>query len=102
MSCVNLSCGYYEPHTDHEYTVIADLLKCQRLVKHIIRTHTTVSRHEHKEHGFQSVSHWDDFDDCNGYGWLYPHLLKGSGYGTRMLENAANNGKTKHNGRTGK
>lgn len=102
VSCVNLSCGYYEPHTDHEYTVIADLLKCQRLVKHIIRTHKTVSRHEHKEHGFQSVSHWDDFDDCNGYGWLYPHLLKGSGYGTRMLENAANNGKTKHNGRTGK
>lgn len=100
--CVNLSCGYYEPHTDHEYTVIADLLKCQRLVKHIIRIHKTVSRHEYKEYGWPSVSHWDDLDDCNGYGWLYPHLLKGSGFGARMLESTTNNDKTKHKGRTEK
>lgn len=102
VSCVNLSCGYYEPHTDHEYTVIADLLKCQRLVKHIIRTNKTVSRHEHKEHRFQSVSHWDDFDDSNGYGWLYPHLLGRREYGARMLESTTNNDKTRHKGRTGK
>lgn len=102
VSCVNLSCGYYEPHTDHEYTVIADLLKCQRLVKHIIRTHKTVSSHEHKEHRFQSISHWDDFDDCNGYGWLYPHLLGRREYGARMLESTTNNDKTRHKGRTGK
>ena len=25
VSCVNLSCGYYEPHTDNEYTILADL-----------------------------------------------------------------------------
>ena len=27
VSCLNLSCGYYEPHTDHEFTVKKDLLK---------------------------------------------------------------------------
>ena len=26
VSCLNLSCGYYEPHTDHEFTVKKDLL----------------------------------------------------------------------------
>lgn len=42
VSCANISCGYYEPHTDHEYTVIPDLLNCIDLVLHIIRTCTEV------------------------------------------------------------
>ena len=37
VSCVNISCGYYKPHTDHEYTVLRDLAKCYRLVRHIDR-----------------------------------------------------------------
>ena len=39
VSCINLSCGYYEPHTDNEYTVVADLCKCYRFVRHIICCH---------------------------------------------------------------
>lgn len=35
-SCINLSCGYYEPHTDHEITSKADLEKCFRFVCHLI------------------------------------------------------------------
>lgn len=27
VSCINMSCGYYEPHTDHEFTVIEDVQK---------------------------------------------------------------------------
>ena len=44
-SCINLSCGYYEPHTDNEFTVKADLLNCLRLIEHIIGTCTEVYPH---------------------------------------------------------
>lgn len=46
VSCVNISCGYYKPHTDHEYTVLDDLYKCYRFVRHIIRHHKETSRHK--------------------------------------------------------
>lgn len=36
ISCANLSCGYYYPHTPHEMTNIKDLKKCRKLVEHII------------------------------------------------------------------
>ena len=39
-SCVNLSCGYYEPHTDYEFTVKADVQKCYDFVCHIIEVCT--------------------------------------------------------------
>ena len=45
VSCINLSCGYYEPHTDNEYTVVADLCKCYRFVRHIICCHKGTSMH---------------------------------------------------------
>ena len=45
ISCINLSCGYYEPHTDNEFTVKADLLNCLYLIEHIIETCTEVYPH---------------------------------------------------------
>lgn len=36
ISCANISCGYYYPHTPHEMTNIADLKKCLTLVEHIV------------------------------------------------------------------
>ena len=48
ISCINLSCGYYEPHTDNEFTVKADLLNCLRLIEHIIETCTGVYPHKSK------------------------------------------------------
>jgi hypothetical protein len=36
LSCINLSCGYYEPHTDNEFTVKEDLINCLGLVKAVI------------------------------------------------------------------
>lgn len=35
-SCINMSCGYYEPHTDHEFTVKEDVQKCYEFVCHLI------------------------------------------------------------------
>lgn len=48
VSCINLSCGYYNPHTDTENTILKDLIKCYRFVCHIIRTHRQVSEHRYE------------------------------------------------------
>ena len=47
VSCVNISCGYYEPHTDREFTIKYDLLNCLYLVEHIIENCTSVYPHEY-------------------------------------------------------
>lgn len=36
ISCLNLSCGYYEAHTDNEYTVLSELQNCLDFVMHVI------------------------------------------------------------------
>lgn len=36
ISCLNLSCGYYEAHTDLEFTVLSELENCLCFVQHII------------------------------------------------------------------
>lgn len=46
VSCINLSCGYYEPHTDGEFTVKKDLLNCLGLIEHIIEHCVSVYPHE--------------------------------------------------------
>ena len=46
VSAVNMSCGYYNPHTDEEITVKSDLEKCWRMVRHIIEDCTDVYPHE--------------------------------------------------------
>ena len=45
ISCINISCGYYKPHTDEEYTVKKDLLGCLKFVEHIIENCTKVYPH---------------------------------------------------------
>ena len=45
ISCINLSCGYYEAHTDREFTVKKDLLNCLKLAGHIIENCTGVYPH---------------------------------------------------------
>lgn len=53
VSCINLSCGYYNPHTGTENTILGDLMKCYRFVCHIIRTHRKVSEHKFERHKFE-------------------------------------------------
>lgn len=50
VSCINLSCGYYEPHTDGEFTVKKDLLNCLGLIGHIIENYVSVYPHEDLEY----------------------------------------------------
>lgn len=59
VSAINLSCGYYEPHTDREFVIKSEVLNCLKFVEHIITTCTNVYPHE------------DDgcFFGRDGYGW---------------------------------
>ena len=46
ISCINISCGYYNPHTDEEYTNIVELENCLWFVMDIIESCTDVYPHE--------------------------------------------------------
>lgn len=46
ISCINLSCGYYEPHTDREFTIKNDLKNCLEYVQFIIEYCTEIYHHE--------------------------------------------------------
>lgn len=47
VSCCNISCGYYNAHTDEEITVKSDLWNCLNLVCNIIETCAKVYPHEY-------------------------------------------------------
>lgn len=59
ISCANISCGYYYPHTPHEMTNIADLKKCLTLVEHIVENCREV--YTHKEVRPQRRDYRSDF-----------------------------------------
>lgn len=42
VSMINVSCGYYEPHTDVEFTCKEDLLNCLSFVENVIENCTKV------------------------------------------------------------
>ena len=66
-----MSCGYYQPHTDQEYTVKADLLNCLALVEHIIENCTDVYPHEYEYKGGYS-----GFYDNGFYDYYYDEIYE--------------------------
>lgn len=46
LCMLNISCGYYEPHTCNEFTVFPDLENCLAFVENIIETCTDVYEHK--------------------------------------------------------
>lgn len=65
VSCINMSCGYYNPHTDEEFTIIDDLLNALDLVEHIVTTCTDVYPHK-AEYSYSRYGY--------GYGYGYSGL----------------------------
>lgn len=60
VSAINMSCGYYNPHTDEEITVKRDLEKCWHLVQHIIEDCTEPYPHEVGDNeGYFSYDEWE-------------------------------------------
>lgn len=72
ISCINLSCGYYEPHTDNEFTVKKDILNCLAFVSNIIATCTNVYKHQ-----YQTYYDYGGYYSYSGYGMSGYH---GSSY----------------------
>lgn len=49
ISCLNLSCGYYDAHSDHETTRLTELENCLNFVQHIVETCTDVYPFEYED-----------------------------------------------------
>lgn len=88
VSACNISCGYYNPHSEKECQSISDLEKCIKLVDHIFTDLTDVYPHEKKTPSYSYPSNSgrqygaykggksyytdDDYDDYSDYyGTLY-------------------------------
>lgn len=54
VSCLNLSCGYYHPHTDQEVTAVSELENCQNMVFHMVDT-------MRKKYPFEYADPWADY-----------------------------------------
>lgn len=67
VSCLNISCGYYEPHTDHEFTIKSELLGCRDFVFHIIETCNRPYPHIDEEFGAYGSCYggypFDEYDE---------------------------------------
>ena len=58
VSACNLSCGYYNPHTENEYTNLAELENCLNFVFSIIENCTDVYVHEYFGHKKPIGNYW--------------------------------------------
>lgn len=70
ISCLNLSCGYYEAHTDREFTVLSELENCLLFVQNIIENCTDVYPYEYQPRSYGSYyghsygwTNWDAEDE---------------------------------------
>ncbi len=63
ISCINLSCGYYKPHTDQEFIYKPAVSNCLNLVEHIIETCTKVYPHLDETARFEKQNYYDIYDD---------------------------------------
>lgn len=84
ISCVNISCGYYEPHTDREYTIIDDLYKCYRFVRHIILSHKEVSRQVSPPLVYKS--YWERFGIETFFEREYPGRVRRGNNNSNILK----------------
>lgn len=64
VSAVNMSCGYYHPHTAEELTVFNQLENCLEFVEWICKNLTDVYPHEYKytRYGFRDWHDWGTYE----------------------------------------
>ena len=63
VSCINVSCGYYNAHTDKEITVKKDLTKSLMFIEHIIEDCTDVYSHVQDDPYFSPYEFEDEIYD---------------------------------------
>ena len=79
VACCNMSCGYYNPHTEKEFTDVKELINCLNFVREIVRV-TPLVKHESRRF-YKSMgqsksrgtsSHYSDFTRrCPGISAYY-------------------------------
>ncbi len=73
ISCINLSCGYYKPHTDQEFVYKPALSNCLAFIEHIIKTCTKVYPHVDMTSQYERENYYYDvYDDY--YSEIYDML----------------------------
>ena len=73
ISCINLSCGYYKPHTDQEFVYKPAVSNCLDFVEHIIKTCKKVYPHVDDTARYERQNYYGDiYDDF--YGEIYDML----------------------------
>ena len=76
VSCINVSCGYYNAHTDEEITVKKDLMKSLLFVEHIIEDCTNTYPHTQSDPYFSPYEFEDEiYDILNNDPTLTPEDL---------------------------
>lgn len=79
ISCINLSCGYYEPHTDNEFIYKPAVSNCLSFIEHIIRTCTKVYPHadDCREKEYAGYGYGDYYDEVRDLLSVHPELSFG-------------------------
>ena len=63
VSCINVSCGYYNAHSDEEITIKKDLMKSLMFIEHIIEDCTGVYPHVQDDSYFSPYEFEDEVYD---------------------------------------
>lgn len=61
VSCINMSCGYYKPHTDQEFVYKPAVLNCLAFVEHIVTNCTKVYPHKDETRKLELHNYYGDY-----------------------------------------
>lgn len=108
VSCVNLSCGYYNPHTNDEFTIKSDLFKCLFFVEHIVKNCVDAYPHKYvakSYSGYTSYRYgWYDeagrYHSYNGYAGYGSQSTKDSGWKNKQASTVSNDKEETTKGKT--
>lgn len=78
VSCINISCGYYHPHTDQECTLWSELCNALDFALHICRTLKKVYKHKYELPKVEPRPYRSYFN----YDWLSPGMHRNVGFTT--------------------
>jgi len=84
ISCINMSCGYYKPHSNEEYITLNDWAHSYKLVKEFIKIlgYRKFSHTPTYSYTYNNSDWYDDYDDYD------------SNYGKQFKNRKENNGMT--------
>lgn len=91
ISCLNLSCGYYQAHTSEEFTVLSELQNCLNFVCHVIDTLTE------KVYPFEYVGWYSGYQSYYPYKGFYDYYGNGC---SRLSKSDFKKGKNKNQKKT--